>query len=56
MPDMSMVLAALASAAAAEEGHGPCRDFKVQPGGLLVCPHGVTFAVTVPVARTEAAA
>ena len=54
MSDQSLVLKALAKAAAEEEGHGPCDGFEVR-GRLLACPCGVAYEVDVPVKGTEVA-
>jgi hypothetical protein len=56
MPDWSLVLAALASAAAQAEGHH-CGAFTVRPDGLVSCLCGqFTFEPGRPVTGTAVAA
>jgi hypothetical protein len=56
MADMSLVLAALASAAAQAEGHR-CGAFTATPDGLVSCPCGqFAFEVSRPVSGTAVAA
>ena len=45
MADLTLVLAALAAAAARAEGHGPCPGFTVQ-AGRAECPCGITYQIT----------
>ena len=56
MADLSLVFAALASAAAQAEGHS-CGAFTVKPGGLVGCLCGeFTYEIGAPAAGTERAA